>query len=92
MQEKADASGTFNAPTFARPPEAAAVPLALSEGFHAGGLYVLGLLGLGLALAAGIVALSQQRKRAFSAALIYVLLGALAALAMSAWTCHRSTR
>ena len=60
------------------------MPLALSEGFHAGGLYVLGLLGLGLALAAGIAALSQQRERAFSAALIYVLLGALAALAMSA--------
>ena len=63
--------------------EADAVSLALSEGFHAGGLYALGLLGLGLALAAGIAALSHQDERAFSAALIYVLLGALGALAMS---------
>ena len=59
------------------------MPLALREGFHAGDLYVLGLLGVGMALAAGIAALSHQRERAFSAALIYVLLGALAALAMS---------
>ncbi len=59
------------------------MPLALSEGFHAGGLYALALLGLGLALAVGIAALSHQRERAFSAALIYVLLGAVGALAMS---------
>ena len=59
------------------------MPLALSEGFHAGGLYALGLLGLGLALAVGIAALSHQHERAFSAALIYVFLGALGALAMS---------
>ena len=59
------------------------MPLALSEGFHAGDLYVLGLLGVGLALAAGLAALSHQRERAFSAALIYLLLGAVGALAMS---------
>jgi NhaP-type Na+/H+ or K+/H+ antiporter len=59
------------------------VLLALSEGFHAGGLYVLGLIGLGLAFAAGVVALSHQQERAFSAALVYVFLGALVALALS---------
>lgn len=59
------------------------MPLALSEGFHAGGLYVLALLGFGVALAAGIGALSHQHERAFSAALIYVLLGALGALSLS---------
>lgn len=59
------------------------MPLALSEGFHAGGLYLLGLLGIGLALAIGIAALSHQHERPFSAALIYVLLGAFGALALS---------
>lgn len=59
------------------------MPLALSEGFHAGGLYVLALLGFGLALAAGIGALSHQHERAFSAALIYVLLGAFGAVWLS---------
>lgn len=62
----------------------AATPLGLSEGFHAGGIYVLGLLGLGLALAAGIAVLSHQGDRPFSAAVIYVGLGALAAVALSA--------
>lgn len=57
--------------------------LGLSEGFHAGGLYVLALLGFGLALAVGVAALSHQQDRAFSAALIYVLLGALAALVLN---------
>ena len=59
------------------------MPLALSEGFHAGGLYALGLVGLGLVFAIGVAALSQQHERAFSAAIIYVLLGGLGALALS---------
>lgn len=59
------------------------VPLALSEGFHAGGLYALGLVGLGLVFAIGVAALSQQHERAFSAAIIYVVLGGLGALALS---------
>jgi NhaP-type Na+/H+ or K+/H+ antiporter len=58
-------------------------PLALTEGFHVGGVYVLALLGLGLALAAGIAALSRQEERAFSASVIYVALGAVGAVAMS---------
>lgn len=62
----------------------AATPLGLSEGFHAGGIYVLGLLGLGLALAAGIAVLSRQGDGPFSAAVLYVGLGALAAVALSA--------
>jgi NhaP-type Na+/H+ or K+/H+ antiporter len=59
------------------------MPLALTEGFHVGGDYVLGLLGLGLALLIGVAALSSQRERAFSAALIYVSLGAAAAVVLS---------
>ncbi len=59
------------------------MPLALSEGLHGGGLYALALLGLGLALAVGIGALSHQHERAFSAALIYVLLGAFGSVWLS---------
>src|SRR6476620_10985347 len=58
-------------------------PLALSEGFHFGEHYTLALLGLGLAIAIGIAALSHQHERAFSAAFIYVALGAAAAAVMS---------
>lgn len=57
--------------------------LALSEGFHAGGLYVLGLLGLGVALAVAVGALSHQHERAFSAAVFYIGLGAFGAAALS---------
>lgn len=57
--------------------------LALSQGFHFGGLYVLGLIGLGLTLTVGVAALSHQHERAFSAAVFYVLLGALGALALA---------
>jgi NhaP-type Na+/H+ or K+/H+ antiporter len=63
--------------------DAFGAPVALTEGFHAGGNYMLGLLGLGLALFIGVAALSHQRERAFSAALIYVIVGALGAGALS---------
>jgi NhaP-type Na+/H+ or K+/H+ antiporter len=56
---------------------------ALSEGFHAGGQYALGLLALALALAVGVAALSRQEEGAFSAAMIYVLLGAVGAVGLS---------
>lgn len=57
--------------------------LALTEGFHAGGLYVLGMVAVGIALVVGIGALSHQHERAFSAAVFYVLLGALGAVGLS---------
>ncbi len=60
------------------------MPAALTEGFHLGDLYVLGMLGIGVAVAIGIGALSHQHERAFSAAVVYVVLGALGALALSA--------
>jgi len=60
------------------------VPAALTEGFHLGDLYVLGMLGVGVAVAIGVGALSHQHERAFSAAVVYVVLGALGALALSA--------
>ncbi len=57
--------------------------LALAEGFHLGGLYVLGLLGLGVALFVAVGALSHQDERAFSAAVFYIALGAVGAAALS---------
>jgi NhaP-type Na+/H+ or K+/H+ antiporter len=57
--------------------------LALTEGFDLGGLYVLGLLGLGVALFVAVGALSHQHERAFSAAVFYIVLGAVGAVALS---------
>lgn len=59
------------------------MPLGLAEGFHAGGLYFLALVGVAIALVVGIGALSHQRERAFSASVFYVLLGAVGAAAMA---------
>jgi sodium/hydrogen antiporter len=57
--------------------------LALAEGFHLGGLYVLGLLGLGVALFVAVGALSHQHEKAFSAAVFYIALGAVGAAVLS---------
>ncbi len=59
------------------------LPLALDPGFHLGGAYAIGLLFLGVALAVGIVALSHEQDRAFSAAVIYVAMGAAAAVGLA---------
>lgn len=58
---------------------ALSLPFALDPGFHVGGRYPLGMLFLGFALAVAVVALSHEHERAFSAAVFYVGLGALAA-------------
>ncbi len=58
---------------------ALSLPFALDPGFHVGGRYALGMLFLGFALAIAVVALSHEHERAFSAAVFYVGLGALAA-------------
>lgn len=57
--------------------------LALTQGFDVGGLYVLGLLGLGVALFVAVGALSHQHERAFSAAVFYIALGTVGAVALS---------
>ena len=56
--------------------------IALREGFDLGGLYDLGLLGLGVAVLVAVVALSHQHERAFSAAVLYVGVGAIGAVAL----------
>lgn len=58
----------------------ALLPLAIEPGFDAGGGWGLALLFLGLTLAAGIGALSHQKERAFSASVIYLGLGVVAAI------------
>src|SRR5687767_15736695 len=56
--------------------------LAAAPGLEAGDTYVLGLLFAGVAVFAAIGALSHEHDRAFSASLIYLLLGLLAAVAL----------
>lgn len=55
---------------------------AAGLGLSFGDSYALGLLFLGLVLCAGIAALSHQHERAFSASIIYLLLGLAASLAI----------
>ena len=57
--------------------------LAADTGFKFADEFALGLLGFGLALFAAIGALSHEQERAFSASIIYLALGAVAALALA---------
>ena len=59
-----------------------AVTFALAEGWHFGDLYAVGLAFVGMALLAGVGAMSHQHERAFSASVFYVALGALAAVVL----------
>ncbi len=58
-------------------------PFAADPGFHFADEFALGLVGFGIALFAGIGALSHQHERAFSASIIYLVLGLVAAGALS---------
>ena len=59
-----------------------ALPLAAERGFSVADPYALGLLFLGIAVFAAVGALSHQNERAFSASVVYLVLGLLAALAI----------
>jgi NhaP-type Na+/H+ or K+/H+ antiporter len=59
-------------------------PPGIEPGLHLGSPVALGVLFIGLAVIAGVVALSHERERAFSASLIYLALGVVAALAIRA--------
>jgi NhaP-type Na+/H+ or K+/H+ antiporter len=59
-----------------------ALPLAADTGFHFGDPWAIGLAFLGLAVFAAIGALSHEQERAFSASLIYLGLGVVAAVAI----------
>ncbi len=61
-----------------------ALPLAADTGLHLGDPWGVGLAFLGLAVFAAIGALSHEHERAFSASLIYLGLGVVAAIAIGA--------
>jgi sodium/hydrogen antiporter len=65
-----------------------AVVVAAAPGFEFGDLYALGLTFIGIAVVAALVALSHQHERAFSASLIYLLLGLGAAAAVEVLDVH----
>src|SRR3954451_4631745 len=58
--------------------------LAAKEGFSFADPYAIGLAFAGLAVFAAIGALSHQHERAFSASVIYLALGLIAAAAIEA--------
>jgi NhaP-type Na+/H+ or K+/H+ antiporter len=55
------------------------VPHAVERGFNLADPYAIGVLFAGLVLFAAVVALTKERERAFTSAVVYLLLGALAA-------------
>lgn len=55
---------------------------AAAPGFEFADAYVIGVLFVGLALFAAVVALSRQDERAFTAAVVYLVLGAVASLGL----------
>ena len=59
-----------------------ALPLAAERGFSVADPYAIGLLFLGVAVFAAVGALSHQHERAFSASVVYLGLGLLAAVAI----------
>ena len=59
------------------------MPLALGPGWEAAEPYALGLLFLGLATFVAIGALSHEHDRAWSATIIYLVLGGVAAVGLN---------
>jgi hypothetical protein len=57
-------------------------PLGAAEGFSFADPYAIGLLFAGVALFAAAGALSQQPEKAFTAAVVYLVLGAIASLGL----------
>jgi sodium/hydrogen antiporter len=58
-------------------------PLAVDTGFTFGEPFALALVGFAIALWAGIAALSHQDERAFSASIVYLALGLVAAVVLA---------
>jgi len=64
-------------------PSLSAAVLSLSPGWGLGDLYPVGLLAFGVLILLGVLAISHQGERAFSASIVYVGAGALAAAGLS---------
>lgn len=58
--------------------------VALAPGWHLGHLYVVGLAAVGAAVVVSAIAMTRQAAWGFSPSIVYVALGALGALALSA--------
>ena len=61
-----------------------AMSTAAARGFELGDTYALGLLFAGAVLFAAVVALSRQHEHAFTSAIVYLVLGAVASLGLHA--------
>jgi NhaP-type Na+/H+ or K+/H+ antiporter len=66
------------------PSGALGILLAADTGFTFADRFALGVLGVGVALLAGIGALSHEHGRAFSASIVYLALGLVAAAVLAA--------
>lgn len=64
---------------------AAVTPATAAPGFHLGDLYSVGVLFGGLGVLIAVAALSREPDRAFSSAIIYLLMGAVASIGLSAF-------
>ena len=51
--------------------------LAAAPGFHLGDIYAVALLAGGAALLFAVIALSREQDRAFSSAIVYLIMGAV---------------
>ncbi len=60
----------------------ATLPVAADRGFDFADLYALGLLAVGVALLIAVGVLSRERERSFSAAVVYLLMGAAFSLGL----------
>lgn len=60
------------------------IALAAAEGFSPGDAYALGIVFAGIALFAAVAALSHQDEWAFTAAIVYLFLGALLSVGLEA--------
>ncbi|HET6691768.1 MAG TPA: hypothetical protein VFG74_12985, partial [Miltoncostaeaceae bacterium] len=58
-------------------------PAAITPAFEPGDAWSLGLLFLGIAVMAAIVALTHQRSRAFSPSVVYLALGLIGAAGLA---------
>jgi sodium/hydrogen antiporter len=57
---------------------------AAVRGFGFADLYAIGLLAIGIALLVGVIALSREGDKAFSSAIVYLLMGALFSVGLQA--------
>ncbi len=58
--------------------------MAAVEGFGFADVYAIGLLAIGIALLVGVIALSREEDKAFSSAIVYLLMGALFSIGLQA--------